>query len=223
MKYVNVCSVILVNPKHVYIYKKTGKNTGMKQQNWIEQCKINMIKSKRKIEKIRLPFCLPKRSAKGGDKSQREERRANPTSMVLFFQLPHLNIFFFYSSSTLSLSSSSPISLLRYKASHPKLPPPHQPDLPPPLLLYLKLNHHTTTIDKIQETHTQNQSPRQKPRPNPHPNPPSPNPRNPYPKSIITTVKIHQAHGDGERENRKEKREKKKTGEERKRKERRDE
>ena len=109
---------------------------------------------------------------------------------------------FFYSSSPLSLSSSSPISLLRYKASHPKLPPPHQPDLPPPLLLYLKLNHHTTTIDKIQETHTQNQSPRQKPRPNPHPNPPSPNPRNPYPKSIITTVKIHQAHGDGERENR---------------------
>ena len=95
MKYVNVCSVILVNPKHVYIYKKTGKNTGMKQQNWIEQCKINMIKSKRKIEKIRLPFCLPKRSAKGGDKSQREERRANPTSMVLFIQLLHLNIYFF--------------------------------------------------------------------------------------------------------------------------------
>ena len=84
----------------------------------------------------------------------------------------------------------------------------------PPLLLYLKLNHHTTTIDKIQETHTQNQSPRQKPRPNPHPNPLPPNPRNPYPKSIITTVKIHQAHGDriekiGKRSERKKKKKKK--------------
>ncbi|KAM3752534.1 hypothetical protein ACB098_03G026200 [Castanea mollissima] len=62
-------------------------------------------------------------------------------------------------SSTLSLSSSSSVSLLRYKGSHPKLPPPHEPATQnpklPPLLLYLKFNHYTTTIAKIQETHTQ--------------------------------------------------------------------
>ena len=166
---------------------------------------------------------LTKAVCKGRRQKSTGGEACKPNVNGSIFLATSFKYIFFYSSSTLSLSSSSPISLLRYKASHPKLPPPHQPDLPPPLLLYLKLNHHTTTIDKIQETHTQNQSPRQKPRPNPHPNPPSPNPRNPYPKSIITTVKIHQAHGDGERENRKEKREKKKTGEERKRKERRDE
>ena len=166
---------------------------------------------------------LTKAVCKGRRQKSTGGEACKPNVNGSIFLATSFKYIFFYSSSTLSLSSSSPISLLRYKASHPKLPPPHQPDLPPPLLLYLKLNHHTTTIDKIQETHTQNQSPRQKPRPNPHPNPPSPNPTNPYPKSIITTVKIHQAHGDGERENRKEKREKKKTGEERKRKETRDE
>ena len=166
---------------------------------------------------------LTKAVCKGRRQKSTGGEACKPNVNGSIFLATSFKYIFFYSSSTLSLSSSSPISLLRYKASHPKLPPPHQPDLPPPLLLYLKLNHHTTTINKIQETHTQNQSPRQNPRPNPHPNPPSPNPRNPYPKSIITTVKIHQAHGDGERENRKEKREKKKTGEERKRNERRDE
>ncbi|KAM3691101.1 hypothetical protein ACJW31_09G170000 [Castanea mollissima] len=79
-------------------------------------------------------------------------------------------------------------------------PPKTQTTTTPPLLLYLKLNHQTT-IGKIQETDTQYQSPRR----NPHPNPPPPNPRNPYPKSITPKVKIHHAHGDGERENRKEK------------------
>ena len=81
--------------------------------------------------------------------------------------------------------------------------PPKTQTITTPLLLYLKLNHHTTTIAKIQETHTQNhhhQTPgqthtqthhhqirethtqNQSPPPNPHPNPPPPNPGNPHPK-----------------------------------------
>ena len=82
--------------------------------------------------------------------------------------------------------------------------PPKTQTITTPLLLYLKLNHHTTTIAKIQETHTQNhhhQTPGQT-----HTQTHHHQIRETHtPKSITTTAKIHQAHGDGERDYRKEK------------------